>query len=191
MLRPWRLVLSSNFRPTSAYAWKRRGLMCWLSSAPSTNMDLSPAEKRTTWCRERPKKPLGTPNFSPNLTNAQLGISKSPKSSHRVTNASDPSTGTLSSFANDTGLRRVGKVSALPLPPPSDSREGNLFRGLTALRFRYDLSICSPRFVGADRASPANRGFYFRAFDGWITRTAAGYHYGSNWASSTGGIHTR
>ena len=45
--------------------------------------------------------------------------------------------------------------------------------------------------VGADQASPANRGFYFRAFGGLITRTAAGYHYGGNWASSTGGIHTR
>jgi hypothetical protein len=36
MLRPWRLVLSSKFLPTSAHAWKRRVLICWLCSAPST-----------------------------------------------------------------------------------------------------------------------------------------------------------
>jgi hypothetical protein len=45
--------------------------------------------------------------------------------------------------------------------------------------------------VGADQASPANRGFYFPAFDGWITRPAAGCHYGGHWASSSGGILTR
>ena len=33
--------------------------------------------------------------------------------------------------------------------------------------------------------------FYFRAFDGLVTRTAAGYHYSGNWASSTDGIFTR
>jgi hypothetical protein len=45
--------------------------------------------------------------------------------------------------------------------------------------------------VGADQGfSPANRGFYFRAFDGLITRTVAGYGYSGNWASSTGGIYT-
>jgi hypothetical protein len=38
---------------------------------------------------------------------------------------------------------------------------------------------------------PANQGFYFRAFDGSITRPDVGYDYGGNWASSTGGILTR
>jgi hypothetical protein len=40
---------------------------------------------------------------------------------------------------------------------------------------------------GAHRADD----FYFRAFDGLVTRSAAGYHYGGNWASSTGGTFTR
>jgi hypothetical protein len=41
------------------------------------------------------------------------------------------------------------------------------------------------------RFHPANGDFYFRAFDGLVTRTAAGYHYSGNWASSTDGIFTR
>ena len=45
--------------------------------------------------------------------------------------------------------------------------------------------------VGADqRFPPANRDFYFRASGGLVTRSAAGYDYGGNWASSTGGIFT-
>jgi hypothetical protein len=38
---------------------------------------------------------------------------------------------------------------------------------------------------------PAHEDFYFRAFDGLVTRTAAGYDYGGNWISSTGGTLTR
>jgi len=41
--------------------------------------------------------------------------------------------------------------SALPTTPPSDSRGGNRSRDLTTVRFRCDLSICSPPFVGADQ----------------------------------------
>jgi hypothetical protein len=49
-----------------------------------------------------------------------------------------------SSFAADAGLRLKGKVSALPTSPHSDSRGGVQFRGFTTVRFRCDLSICSP-----------------------------------------------
>jgi len=38
---------------------------------------------------------------------------------------------------------------------------------------------------------PANEDFYSRAFDGLVTRTAAGYNYGGNWTISTGGTFTR
>ena len=68
---------------------------------------------------------------------------------------------------------------------------GVRFRGLTTVRFRYDLSICSPPCRSRPGFHPANGDFYFRAFDGLVTRTAAGYHYSGNWASSTGGIFTR
>ena len=34
----------------------------------------------------------------------------------------------------------------------------------------------------------AGWGFYVRAFDGLVTRTAAGYNYRGNWASSSGGF---
>jgi len=49
-----------------------------------------------------------------------------------------------SSFAGDAGLRPEEKVSALPKSPPSDSRGGLGFRGLTTVRFRYNLPTCSP-----------------------------------------------
>ena len=46
--------------------------------------------------------------------------------------------------------------------------------------------------VGADQVlHSANEGFYFRASDGLITRTAAEYNYGGNWESSTGGTFSR
>ena len=51
--------------------------------------------------------------------------------------------------------------------------------------------LCLPRLLELTGSFPANRGFCFRAFVGLITRTATGYHYGGNWVSSTGGIHTR
>ena len=39
--------------------------------------------------------------------------------------------------------------------------------------------------------SPADEDFYFRASGGSVSLPAAGYDYGGNWASSTGGILTR
>jgi hypothetical protein len=50
-----------------------------------------------------------------------------------------------SSFADDAGLRPVGTVSALPTAATLRFSWGVLFRGLTTVRSRYDLSICSPR----------------------------------------------
>ena len=38
---------------------------------------------------------------------------------------------------------------------------------------------------------PADRDFYFRASDGLVSFPVAGYDYGGNWASSTGGISAR
>ena len=35
------------------------------------------------------------------------------------------------------------------------------------------------------------RTFTYGLFDGLVTRSAAGYRYGGNWASSTGGTSTR
>jgi len=43
---------------------------------------------------------------------------------------------------------------------------------------------------GSDRVAPANRDFYFQAFDDWVTRLIAGYDYGSNWTISAGGTFT-
>jgi len=38
---------------------------------------------------------------------------------------------------------------------------------------------------------PAIEGVYFRASDGLVTRTVAGYDYSANWAICTGGTLTR
>jgi len=49
--------------------------------------------------------------------------------------------------------------------------------------------VCPPG--GSDRANSANGNVYFRASDGLVTRSAAGYSYRGNWASSTDGTFTR
>jgi hypothetical protein len=38
---------------------------------------------------------------------------------------------------------------------------------------------------------PAREDFYYRAFDGLVARSVAGYRYGGNWVISTGGTLTR
>jgi hypothetical protein len=95
-----------------------------------------------------------------------------------------------SSFAEDAGLRPDGRVSALPISSPSDSREGAIsglhYRSL-ALR-PVDLLALLSELTG--RLNPAAEDFYFRASDGLVTRSAAGYDYRGNWASSPGRTFT-
>jgi hypothetical protein len=95
-----------------------------------------------------------------------------------------------SSFAEDAGLRPDERVSALPISSPSDSREGAIsglpYRSL-ALR-PVDLLALLSELTG--RLNPAAEDFYFRASDGLVTRSAAGYDYRGNWASSPGRTFT-
>jgi hypothetical protein len=84
--------------------------------------------------------------------------------------------------------------SALPNTPSSAS-DGTViswFPGsLSATAFATACRVVRP-LGGSDRIFlPATQGFYFRAFDGAVTLPAAGYSYGGNWASSTGGTFTR
>jgi hypothetical protein len=68
---------------------------------------------------------------------------------------------------------------------------GGTFRSFTTVRSRYNLLVCSPSCrIGPD-LHPALEDFYYRAFDGLVTHSAAGYCYGGNWAISTGGTYTR
>jgi len=94
-----------------------------------------------------------------------------------------------SSFAEDAGLRPDGRVSALPTSSHSDSREGAIsglpYRSL-ALR-PVDLLALLSELTGS---SPADKDLYFRASDGLVTRSAAGYNYRGNWASSPGRTST-
>src|SRR5262245_3974226 len=43
---------------------------------------------------------------------------------------------------------------------------------------------------GSDRVAPANRDFYFQAFDELVGLFIAGYRYGSNWTISAAGTFT-
>jgi hypothetical protein len=68
---------------------------------------------------------------------------------------------------------------------------GVRFRGFTTVRFRYDLSSCSPSCRSRPDFRPAYEDFYSRASDGLVARSVAGYDYGVNWIISTGGSFTR
>jgi hypothetical protein len=47
-------------------------------------------------------------------------------------------------FTEDAGLQLQIKVSAFPSSAHSDSGAGDDFRGLTTVRWRYDLLLCLP-----------------------------------------------
>jgi hypothetical protein len=74
--------------------------------------------------------------------------------------------------------------------PPSDSREAMYFVASLRFTFATTYRLVRPP-VGADRVSPADEDFYFRASDGLVTRSAAGYSYRGNWASYPDGTFTR
>jgi len=67
-------------------------------------------------------------------------------------------------------------------------------RTFAASLLRYSLRPAQLLATLADRTgyfSQANGGFSFQAFDGSVALPAAGYHYGGNSASSTGGSFAR
>ena len=82
-----------------------------------------------------------------------------------------------------------GLGTSVTLHPPILVEES--ISRLTTVRMRYNLPTCSPPCRSRPGSRPAYGDFYFRAFDGLVTRTVAGYHYSGNWASSTDGIYTR
>jgi len=95
-------------------------------------------------------------------------------------------------FNEDPSLQLRMTVSAFPSPSHSDPSKGVSSRGLTTVRLRYDLLFCLPSLSEQTRFASSHReGVYFRAPDGLVTRPAAGYHYGANWAICTGGSCTR
>ena len=94
-----------------------------------------------------------------------------------------------SSFAEDAGFDPMGGSRHFRHPhTPILVRER--FRGFTTVRLRYDLSICSPSCRSRPGFHQAYEDFYFRASDGLVTRSAAGYNYRGNWASSPGRTFT-
>jgi hypothetical protein len=95
-------------------------------------------------------------------------------------------------FTENAGLQLQLTVSAFPLSSHSDSGEGDCFRGLTTVRLRYDLLLCLPSLSEQTRFQhPAHEDVYFRASDGLVTRSIAGYHYSANWETCAGGTFTR
>ncbi len=103
--------------------------------------------------------------------------------------------------------RRVVLYDPVPWPttlafaPPERARHsqvphhplqvGSSFRGFTGSHSLRPVELLAS-LGGSDRGhSPADGGFYFRAFGRSVTLPAAGHDYGGNWASSTGGTCTR
>ena len=96
-------------------------------------------------------------------------------------------------------LRRRHRPSPLP--------EGLGTPNTPTIRFRWDFHFEAVRFACAatcrvarppggsnpssSKPAQADGDFYFRASSKSVTLLAAGYHYGGDWASSTGGTFTR
>jgi hypothetical protein len=99
------------------------------------------------------------------------------------------SAATTQFFTDRAGLRPSRKVSALPSPSTLRFSWRSPFQGLTTVRLRYNLPTCLPPCRSRPSFRPAYGDFYIRAFGGLVARTAAGYHYSGNWASSTGGTY--
>jgi hypothetical protein len=75
------------------------------------------------------------------------------------------------------------------LPHPPILVEASIFEAYLRFAFAYNLPTCSPPCRSRPGLHPVYGDFYIRASSGLVTRTAAGYHYSGNWASSTGGAH--
>src|SRR5437764_14582064 len=85
------------------------------------------------------------------------------------------------------GLRRRLTGSTLPNIPQSDSR-GAQFRGFTGSQLLRPVRLLAS-LVGSDRKIvPASGGFYFQAFGGSVTLTAAGYDYDIDWTPMSAGL---
>jgi len=102
----------------------------------------------------------------------------------------NPSAAYTQYFTESAGLQLRMKVSAFPSSSHSDSGEGKFSRlnyGSLALRPAALLALLSE----LTRFASSQRNVYFRASDGLVTRSVAGYHYSANWAICTGGAFTR
>jgi hypothetical protein len=75
------------------------------------------------------------------------------------------------------------------IPHPPILVEESHFEAYLRFAFAYNLPTCSPPCRSRPGFRPAYGDFYIRASSGLVTRTAAGYDYSGNWASSTGGTH--
>jgi hypothetical protein len=93
-----------------------------------------------------------------------------------------------SSFTLDTSLRVDLKRSASSSLPQSASRGARISGLPDSLPLRPARLFAS--LGGSDRVAPANRDFYFQAFDELVALFIAGYRYGSNWTISADGTFT-
>src|SRR5215472_12824155 len=101
---------------------------------------------------------LGDPRVDPSFRWCSLSACRPlrPREVHRLLPPS--------SFADSAGLRPSSTVSALPSSPTLRFSWGGHFRGLPTVRFRYDLSICSPPLSELTRFPPSQRGLLLPGF---------------------------
>jgi hypothetical protein len=93
-----------------------------------------------------------------------------------------------SSFTIDASLRVDLKRSASSSLPQSASRGARISGLPDSLPLRPARLFAS--LGGSDRVAPANRDFYFQAFDELVALFIAGYRFGSNWTISADGTFT-
>jgi hypothetical protein len=104
--------------------------------------------------------------------------------------------GCLHPVSSPTTLAFVRPIHGLGVPkclPPSVSSRHSFSRlpGSHLLsHLLRPVELLAP-LTDLTRLSPSHGDFYFRASDGLVTRSAAGYGYGGNWVSSTDGTSTR
>ena len=128
--------------------------------------------------RERLGDPRVVPNFRLLLcTNMSLSVTPEVQRLHMS-----------SSFTIDTSLRVDPKRSASSSLPQSASRGARISGLPDSLPLRPARLFAS--LGGSDRVAPANRDFYFQAFDELVALFIAGYRYGSNWTISADGTFT-
>jgi hypothetical protein len=128
--------------------------------------------------RERLGDPRVVPNFRL-LLSTNMSLSMTPEVQGLLMS---------SSFTLDASLRVDLKRSASSSLPQSASRGARISGLPDSLPLRPARLFAS--LGGSDRVAPANRDFYFQAFDELVGLFIAGYRYGSNWTISADGTFT-
>ena len=141
------------------------------------------AYTRCLRCAGAPRRPASGSELSLRIPSWHAALSDPEESDIDVQN-----------FDADIGLRRMTTGSALPTLPQSVPR-GQSISWLHWFAYATACRVARPP-VRIRLGRPAFGDFYFQAFNGLVTLSAAGYNYNSDWTPllaglSVGGTLTR